>query len=53
MAATRDLELPVEGMSWATCAGRMAAERPRRRATVNYATERATVDFTPAVPSRG
>jgi Cu+-exporting ATPase len=51
MAATREhLELPVEGMSCASCAGRI--ERRLNgldgvHATVNYATERATVDFDP------
>jgi Cu+-exporting ATPase len=51
MAATRKhLELPVEGMSCASCAGRI--ERRLNgldgvHATVNYATERATVDFDP------
>jgi len=51
MAATREhLELPVEGMSCASCAGRI--ERRLNgldgvQATVNYATERATVDFDP------
>src|SRR3954467_13147204 len=51
MAATRQqLELPVEGMSCASCAGRI--ERRLNgldgvRATVNYATERATIEFDP------
>jgi P-type Cu+ transporter len=51
MAQTREhLELPVEGMSCASCAGRI--ERRLNgldgvHATVNYATERATVDFDP------
>jgi P-type Cu+ transporter len=51
MAATHEhLELPVEGMSCASCAGRI--ERRLNgldgvHATVNYATERATVDFDP------
>ena len=51
MAATREhLELPVEGMSCASCAGRI--ERRLNgldgvHATVNFATERATVDFDP------
>src|SRR6476646_1559845 len=51
MRQTREhLELPVEGMSCASCAGRI--ERRLNglngvHATVNYATERATVDFDP------
>jgi len=51
MAQTREhLELPVEGMSCASCAGRI--ERRLNgldglHATVNFATERAAVDFDP------
>src|SRR6476660_7104266 len=51
MAQTREhLELPVEGMSCASCAGRI--ERRLNgldgvQATVNFATERAAVDFDP------
>jgi P-type Cu+ transporter len=51
MPATREhLELPVEGMSCASCAGRI--ERRLNgldgvHATVNFATERAAVDFDP------
>src|SRR5690349_20147705 len=51
MAQTRaHLELPVEGMSCASCAGRI--ERRLNgldgvHATVNFATERAAVDFDP------
>ena len=51
MAGTREhLELPVEGMSCASCAGRI--ERRLNgldgvHATVNFATERAAVDFDP------
>src|SRR3954466_9793209 len=53
MSATLDhVELPIGGMTCASCAGRV--ERRLNAlggvsATVNYATERATVDFDPAV----
>src|SRR3954453_18508180 len=45
------LELPIDGMSCASCANRV--ERSLNQvdgvvATVNYATERATVDYDPA-----
>jgi Cu+-exporting ATPase len=51
-AATKDrLELPIEGMTCASCAGRVEKSLNRLdgvQATVNFATERATVDFDPA-----
>src|SRR3954468_23364384 len=48
---SQHLELPIDGMSCASCANRV--ERSLNEvdgvvATVNYATERATVDFDPA-----
>src|SRR4051794_5169544 len=48
---SQHLELPIDGMSCASCANRV--ERSLNDvdgvvATVNYATERATVDFDPA-----
>ena len=53
MAATHEhLELPVEGMSCASCAGqieRRLNDLDGVAASVNYATEQATVDFDPAV----
>jgi Cu+-exporting ATPase len=50
--ATQHLELPISGMTCASCANRI--ERKLNRldgvsASVNYATEKATVDFDPAV----
>ena len=50
--STQRLELPIEGMTCAACATRI--ERKLNKldgvdATVNYATERATVAFAPAV----
>ena len=51
MAQTREhLELPVEGMSCASCAGRIERRLNSLdgvHATVNFATERAAVDFDP------
>jgi len=51
-AATKDrLELPIEGMTCASCAGRVEKSLNRLEAveaTVNFATERATVEFDPA-----
>jgi P-type Cu+ transporter len=53
VAATREhLELPVEGMSCASCAGRIERrlnDLDGVNASVNYATERATVDFDPGL----
>ena len=50
--ATERLELPIEGMTCASCASRI--ERKLNKldgvtATVNYATEKAAVDYDPAV----
>src|SRR3954464_9494031 len=50
-ASTANLELPITGMTCASCANRI--ERRLNKldgvsATVNYATEKATVDFDPA-----
>jgi Cu+-exporting ATPase len=49
--ATKDrLELPIEGMTCASCAGRVEKSLNRLEgveATVNFATERATVSFDP------
>ncbi len=50
--APEHVELPIEGMTCASCANRI--ERRLNKldgvtATVNYATERATVDFDPAL----
>ena len=45
------LELPIEGMTCASCAARIERSLNRLdgvRATVNYATEQAAVDFDPA-----
>jgi Cu+-exporting ATPase len=45
------LELPIEGMTCSSCAGRVEKSLNRIEgveATVNYATERATVSFDPA-----
>src|SRR3982751_3615140 len=45
------LELPIEGMTCASCAGRVEKSLNRLEgveATVNFATERATVEFEPA-----
>src|SRR4051795_11878804 len=51
-AATKDrLELPIEGMTCASCAGRVEKSLNKLQgveATVNFATERATVEFDPA-----
>ena len=51
-AATKDrLELPIEGMTCASCAGRVEKSLNRLdgvEATVNFATERASVEFDPA-----
>ena len=50
-APTR-IDLPVEGMSCASCASRIERKLNRLdgvHATVNYATERATVEFDPAL----
>jgi P-type Cu+ transporter len=50
-AATKGrLELPIEGMTCASCAGRVEQSLNRLdgvEATVNFATERATVEFDP------
>ena len=51
-AAPAHLELPITGMTCASCANRI--ERRLNKldgvsATVNYATERAAVDFDPAI----
>ncbi len=49
---TRRLELPIEGMTCAACAVRVAKKLNRLdgvSATVNFATERATVEFDPAL----
>jgi P-type Cu+ transporter len=53
MAAVEHLELPITGMTCASCANRI--ERNLNKldgvsASVNYATETATVDFEPSVP---
>src|SRR4051794_38473567 len=51
-AAPTHLELPISGMTCASCAARVEKRLNRLdgvRATVNYATERATVDFDAAV----
>jgi Cu+-exporting ATPase len=48
--APAHLELPISGMTCASCAARVEKRLNRLdgvRATVNYATERATVDFDP------
>src|SRR3954470_10308072 len=45
------VELPIEGMTCASCAGRVEKSLNRMEgveATVNFATERATVEFDPA-----
>src|SRR4051794_10464540 len=50
--APTHLELPISGMTCASCAARVEKRLNRLdgvRATVNYATERATVDFDAAV----
>ena len=54
MSATEHVELPIGGMSCASCANRVERRLNGLEgvtATVNYATERATVDFDPAVAS--
>ena len=54
-APTR-LELPIEGMTCASCAMRVEGRLNQLdgvEATVNYATERATVDFDPATVPLG
>src|SRR3954453_4318607 len=50
--APTHLELPISGMTCASCAARVEKRLNRLdgvQATVNYATERATVDFDPGV----
>ena len=50
MSATQHLELPIEGMTCASCAGRIERKLNKLdgvEASVNYATETATVDFDP------
>src|SRR5918994_1411024 len=50
--STQRLELPIEGMTCAACAVRIEKKLnklPGVEATVNYATERATVVYAPAV----
>ncbi len=50
-ASTTHLELPVEGMTCASCANRIERKLNRLdgvEASVNYATERAAVEFDPA-----
>jgi len=50
------LELPVEGMTCASCANRIERKLNKLHgveATVNYATERATVEVDPALASAG
>jgi len=52
VASTQRLELPIEGMTCAACATRIEKKLNKLdgvEATVNYATERATVAFVPAV----
>src|SRR3954468_17315704 len=49
--ASQHVELPIAGMSCASCANRVERslnEVDGVMATVNYATERATVDYDPA-----
>jgi Cu+-exporting ATPase len=49
-AATTSLDLPIEGMTCASCANRVERrlnEVEGVRATVNYATEKASVEFDP------
>ena len=49
------IDLPVEGMSCASCASRIERKLNRLdgvHATVNYATERATVEFDPALAGK-
>ena len=49
--ATERLELPVEGMTCSSCANRIERKLNKIdgvQATVNYATEKATVEFDPA-----
>jgi Cu+-exporting ATPase len=51
MSATEHLELPIEGMTCASCATRIEKRLNRLegvRATVNYATEAAAVELDPA-----
>ena len=46
----RRVELPIEGMTCASCAGRVEKSLNKLEgveATVNFATERATVEFDP------
>ena len=53
-APTR-IDLPVEGMSCASCASRIERKLNRLdgvHATVNYATERATVEFDPTLAGK-
>ena len=50
--ASEHLELPISGMTCASCAARVEKRLNRLdgvQASVNYATERATVDFDPGV----
>ena len=50
-AVTEHVELPIEGMTCASCANRIERrlnEVDGVTATVNYATERATVEYDPA-----
>ncbi len=52
--ARERLDLPVEGMTCASCAVRVEKRLNRLEgvaATVNFATETATVEFDPAVAS--
>src|SRR4026208_2051499 len=53
--STQRLELPIEGMTCAACAVRIEKKLNKLtgvEATVNYATERATVSFPPAAAPR-
>lgn len=56
-AQTERIDVPVTGMSCAACARRVErglAETPGvRRASVNFATSRATVDYDPATTDNG
>ena len=55
-AVTERVELPIEGMTCASCANRIERrlnEVDGVTATVNYATERATVEYDPAVGRAG
>ena len=54
MTAAPRLELPISGMTCASCAARVEKKLNRLdgvEATVNYATERATVAFAPDAPT--